>query len=156
MPGAKFWPRLIQFLGYDPRPKPATLGEALRRFRQGRGTSQRALAAELKVDHKTLRWWEGVRIPQGKHLARLLGMLGTDNLELLDRMDLDSVGGSLARDPNSIGQALVRYRSVQGMTQKQMAAALKVHPGTLAKWEREYRTPTGEFLGRVNSVLGED
>jgi hypothetical protein len=26
---------------------------------------------------------------------------------------------------------------------------------TLAKWEREYRTPTGEFLERINAVLGE-
>ena len=154
MPGAKFWQVIIQFLGYDPRPKPETLGEALRRFRGTRGIPQRRLAAELKVDHKTLRWWEqGVRIPEGSHLARVIGLLGADVLELLDSIDLHSVGGSLARAPNTIGQALIRYRAEQHLSQKQLAAALEVHPGTLAKWELEYRTPAGEFLARVNRML---
>ena len=100
------------------------------------------------------RWWErGVRMPQGRYLARVFALLGTDKLDLLEHVAFDSVGGNLARDPNTIGQALVRYRTRQAMSQKQMAALLEVHPGTLAKWEREYRTPTGEFLARVQSVV---
>ena len=77
-PGLRFWPRIIQFLGYDPRPEAATPGQALRRWRRGSGLSQRQLAERLGVDPKTLRWWEqGVRIPPGKHLEKVKAILRT-------------------------------------------------------------------------------
>jgi DNA-binding transcriptional regulator YiaG len=57
-PGLRLWPRIIQFVGYDPRPEGRTIGEALIRHRQGRGLSQTELANALAVDPSTLARWE--------------------------------------------------------------------------------------------------
>ena len=46
-----------------------------------------------------------------------------------------------------------RYRAGQGLSQRNLAEALRVDPSTLARWENEERVPTGEFLGRVQTVL---
>jgi transcriptional regulator with XRE-family HTH domain len=65
-PGLKFWPRIIQFLGYDPRPAPETIGQAIRRHREGQGMTQEELASSLHVDPTTLaRWEQGARRPVG-------------------------------------------------------------------------------------------
>ncbi len=42
-PGFGWMPVIIGFLGYDPRPAPRTIGEALRRHRTNRGMTQKAL-----------------------------------------------------------------------------------------------------------------
>ena len=62
---------VIRFLGYDPRPVPNTIGEALVRHRTGQGMSPKELAAKLSVDPTTLaRWERGERQPGGKFLKR--------------------------------------------------------------------------------------
>ena len=71
-PGLRFWPRIIRFLGYDPRPGPATLGERIRRYRNAKGLSQQMLAVRLQVDPSTLaRWERDERSPAGQFLERL-------------------------------------------------------------------------------------
>lgn len=75
-PGLKFWASIIRFLGYDPRPAPKTLGQALRRHRTGQGVSQKELANQLKVDPSTLaRWEREERIPVGEFQQRVLAVL---------------------------------------------------------------------------------
>jgi transcriptional regulator with XRE-family HTH domain len=71
-PDLRCLPRVIRWLGYDPRPKARTIGEALVRYREGKGASQRQLAKRLAVDPSTLaRWERGKRIPSGDYLARI-------------------------------------------------------------------------------------
>jgi transcriptional regulator with XRE-family HTH domain len=41
------------------------------------------------------------------------------------------------------------------MSQKQLAERLDVDPSTLAKWERGERLPKGNFLRRVESLVGQ-
>ena len=155
-PSATVWPSVIRFLGYDPRPEPTTVGEALKRYRGSAGVSQRTLAGRLHVDQKTLAWWEqGIRMPQGKHLARVLSILKGEGLNL-DSVKFGTVGGNPEQAPNTLGQTLVRYRAENGITQKRLAAELGVHPRTLAKWELDYRAPTAESLRRVQRMLGSD
>ncbi len=75
-PGLTLWPSVIQFLGYDPRPAAETVGKALKRYREGIGLSQEAFAGHLRVDQKTLAWWEqGIRTPRGKYLDRVKTVL---------------------------------------------------------------------------------
>jgi transcriptional regulator with XRE-family HTH domain len=70
-PGLRQWPKIIAFLGYDPRPPAEGVGPALVAWRQGRGLSQRELAARLEVDPSTLAKWErGERMPKGPHRLR--------------------------------------------------------------------------------------
>lgn len=62
-PRGKNWPRIIQFLEYDPRPKPTTPGSWLVWFRDLIGSDQRSLAQTLGIDVRTLRVWESSNQP---------------------------------------------------------------------------------------------
>jgi DNA-binding transcriptional regulator YiaG len=82
-PRLSFWPKITEFLGYDPmpEPKPSDLAQRIQWARRRQGLSLRGLAKQLSVDTDTLRRWEcGIRTPRGKHLVlveRFLGDLGT-------------------------------------------------------------------------------
>lgn len=69
-------PAVIHWLRYDPRPLTESLGLRIRRWREGRGVSQMALAKRLNVDPGTLaRWEKGVREPQHRDRGRVLRLL---------------------------------------------------------------------------------
>lgn len=57
-PAMKHWPKIIEFLGYDPNPEPNTLGKRLAAYRRHQGLSRKSLAAVLAVDEGTLWRWE--------------------------------------------------------------------------------------------------
>ena len=57
-PEFRFWPALIRFIGYDPRPEPATLALRIRDTRRKQGISQRELARRLELDPSTVAAWE--------------------------------------------------------------------------------------------------
>ena len=56
--------------------------------------------------------------------------------------------------PRNCGEQLVQRRSSLGLSQKDAAKQLGVDPGTLARWERGERQPTGAFLVRVQRFVG--
>jgi DNA-binding transcriptional regulator YiaG len=58
MPEVRHWPAVLRFLGYDPRPEPASWPERLRFVREGRGLTQGELASLLGVDIRTVNAWE--------------------------------------------------------------------------------------------------
>jgi transcriptional regulator with XRE-family HTH domain len=71
-PEIRFLPAIWGFLGYDPRPKPTTIGERLVAYRLGRGWARPRLARELGIDPSTLaRWERGARLPFGVYCARI-------------------------------------------------------------------------------------
>ena len=71
-PAILYIPRLIHFVGYDPRPVPTSLAERLKAHRIGLGLSQRAMANRLSVDPGTLAKWEtGRREPAGAYWERV-------------------------------------------------------------------------------------
>ena len=51
----RFYPALIQFLGYNPLPEARTRGQAIRRARLSQGLSQELLAKLAGVDEGTVR-----------------------------------------------------------------------------------------------------
>jgi len=54
-PALRFIPRIIHFLGYDPRGEGRSLGERLRLLRQGLGLSGKETARAIGLDPGTLR-----------------------------------------------------------------------------------------------------
>lgn len=78
-PDLRMVPRVVEFLGKDPRPVPTTLAERVHRRRIGLGMTIELLASELGIDPGTLAAWErGCRRPVGKFLAKVSGFLGED------------------------------------------------------------------------------
>ena len=57
-PDVRFWPTILRFLGYDPRPEPASLGGRIRAAREGEGLSEEVLARRLGLDPGTVAAWE--------------------------------------------------------------------------------------------------
>ena len=59
-PTLRFWPRIVEFLGYDPRPdeEPGSLAERLKTQRRRLGLSRKRLVAILKTDPSNLAGWE--------------------------------------------------------------------------------------------------
>lgn len=73
-PNLQMLPKVIEFMGHDPRPEPeaGSVSQALVRYRLRRGISQRQLATSLRVDPSTLAKWErGIRVPSGRFLQRV-------------------------------------------------------------------------------------
>ena len=58
----RFMPRVVAFLGYDPRQESGQLGDRIRARREGLGLSQVALAARLGLNASTVVAWERGRI----------------------------------------------------------------------------------------------
>ncbi|MFL6260454.1 MAG: helix-turn-helix domain-containing protein [Thermoanaerobaculia bacterium] len=58
----RFLPKVMAFLGYDPRPGGRTIGERIRALRERRGLSQKALAEQLGIHASTVTTWERGRV----------------------------------------------------------------------------------------------
>ena len=79
-PTIRFWPSIIDFLGYDPSPKPTSISEKLRALRRRRGWNQKRLAQELGVDPTTLgRWERGAGPFSRKHWALVETLLAAES-----------------------------------------------------------------------------
>ena len=52
-----------------------------------------------------------------------------------------------------VGERLLAYRRERGLAQKVLASFLGVDPGTLARWERGVRMPTGRYARLAEAFL---
>ena len=77
-PPARFYPRIIDFLGYDPHEVPQSLGEKIAARRRALGFSRKRLAKWLGIDKATVRRLEeGTSKPTGKRAAIIETFLST-------------------------------------------------------------------------------
>ena len=58
----RFLPKVVAFLGYDPRQETGQLGERIRALRERQGLSQVALAEKLGLNASTVNAWECGRV----------------------------------------------------------------------------------------------
>jgi transcriptional regulator with XRE-family HTH domain len=68
IPTDRYYPALIEFLGCEPWPTPATLAERLRASRLRRGLSQEQAAVVMQVSSDSISDWESGRVPR-HHLS---------------------------------------------------------------------------------------
>jgi transcriptional regulator with XRE-family HTH domain len=61
-PEIRYWPALIRFLGYDPHPAPATIGEWIASERRRAGLARRRLAELVGWDPTTIERYEADRV----------------------------------------------------------------------------------------------
>jgi len=102
---------------------------------------QREVAERIRVDETTVFSWEAnASNPEIRYMPAIIWFLGYNPLP----------------EASGWGERLVRQRTNLGLSQKEAAKRLGVDAGTLARWERGDREPTGVFLGRVKRFLSDE
>lgn len=138
-PRLTHWPDILAFLGYDPRPLPPTIGQKLRRHREGLGLSILEAAAMMGVNSSTLSTWE--RMPDEKH----------------SHISIPPIADFLGYNPLPVPQSIVEYilfsRYSAGLSQKAMARQLGVCLQVMSAWERGKECPPPDMLQRIQSVV---
>jgi len=99
---------------------------------------QKQVAKQLGVDEASVYNWENNRSKPGLvYMPAIIRFLGYNPLPPVDGW----------------ADGLVQRRTILGLSQKESAKRLGVDPGTLARWERGEREPTGKFAARVSHFL---
>jgi transcriptional regulator with XRE-family HTH domain len=116
-----------------------TLGDHLRKRRLDLALTQKDVAKRLGADEGSVWNWEKNRSsPALRFVPRIIEFLGyaPDDTK-----------------PETLGQRIVAFRRLRGLTQKELAQRLGVDPSTLAGWEQGEHWPTRRLLPRLNEVI---
>lgn len=117
---------------------PETIGDHIRLRRLGLKLVQRDVAGRIGVDKASIVNWESnIRQPTLEYMPAIIEFLGFNPLP----------------PAKNVAERLVRNRTTLGLSQKQAAEKIGVDPGTLARWERGEREPTGEIAVRAELLL---
>ncbi len=109
-----------------------TLGDHLRKRRLDLDLLQKDVAKMIGVCEQSICNWEkNLAKPAIKYIPKII--------KLLDYIPFDT-------STISIGQKIILYRKLNGLTQKMLACQLDIDPSTLRKWERDKSKPCGKLL----------
>jgi len=98
------------------------------------------LARQLGVWTSTVNTWENHRFdPEVRHVPRIVQFLGYD---------------PFGPPPSNFTSRLKAARIAAGLTRRQLARRLGIHPATVAKWERGEAQPMMDFRKRLQRKLG--
>jgi transcriptional regulator with XRE-family HTH domain len=104
------------------------------------GLRQSDVAQRIGVWTQTVNYWENNHFkPEVQHVPKIVTFLG-----------YDPFGRPTAGVPGQLKAA----RIAAGLTRRQVAARLGVHPGTVAEWERGEARPGRTLLDQIRVFLG--
>jgi transcriptional regulator with XRE-family HTH domain len=104
------------------------------------GLRQSDVADRIGVWTSTVNYWEKNRFnPEVQYVPKVVAFLGYDPFEL---------------PPASFPLQLKAARIAAGLTRRQLATRLGVHPGTVAEWERGTAAPIRLSQKRLRALLG--
>jgi transcriptional regulator with XRE-family HTH domain len=115
-----------------------TMADHLLRRRLTLKLLQRQVAEQIGVDKCSIFNWENNRTnPDIEYIPAIIRFLGYNPLP----------------SSHTWAERLVQGRTAMGLTQKEAAGRMGVDPGTLARWERGEREPTGAFATAAKRFL---
>ncbi len=147
------------------------IGTYIRDLRTARGWSVERLARAGRVAPSTLRRWEGGGFqPRLDKLDRVLAALGASAAQRRHAAALvaaprgarrfhDAVVGRAGDDEEiagwmpGAGDLWWALRTRRGITARQVAGALRVHPSQVSRWEHSRCAPPEELLGPLFDLL---
>ncbi len=104
------------------------------------GLRQSDVARTIGVWTSTVNYWENKHFnPEVQYVPKLVAFLGYDPFE---------------PPPASFPLQLRTARISAGFTRRQLAARLRVHPGTVAEWERGEARPVRTSQRKLRALLG--
>jgi len=116
-----------------------TWGDQLRKRRLDLALTQKDVAQRLGTNEASVWNWEKNRSsPALRFIPRIIAFLGyaPDDTK-----------------PQHLGQQIVAFRRLRGLTQKALALRLGVDPSTVAGWERGEHRPSRHLTSIVGRVL---
>jgi transcriptional regulator with XRE-family HTH domain len=115
-----------------------TLGDHIRTRRLDLGLRQSDVAEFVGAYTSTVNTWENRHFsPDVRFVPKIIEFLGYD---------------PFGAPPTTFPEQLKAARVAAGLTRRQLAAMIGVHPGTVAEWERGEVEPL-EFSGRQLKAL---
>jgi len=116
-----------------------TLGDHLRKRRLELKLCQREVAQLLGVEKATIWNWENnYSSPYLYYIPRIIKFLGYVPFE---------------DQAKSLGEKILNYRRLLGITQKELANRLDIDPSTLARWEKNESKPKEKLFKKLNKFL---
>jgi transcriptional regulator with XRE-family HTH domain len=113
-----------------------TIGDHLRKRRLDLELFQKDVAHILGVcDPSVYNWENNLAEPAIKYIPKIIEFLG------YVPFDTSTL---------SVGERIVVYRRLHGLSQKKLAHDLDIDPCTLRKWERDKRKPSESFIKDLN------
>lgn len=137
-PSLRTMPRIIRFLGFDPRPPGRTVGEMLRRYRESLGMSRIKAAWAMGVDPTTVSKWE--RQGDGRHDHRSIPVIAR------------FLGYCPLSEPDSLQEFIRSTRVAAGLNQARFAQVLEVSQSIVSAWELGKSSPSSEQVGRIKAI----
>jgi transcriptional regulator with XRE-family HTH domain len=94
------------------------------------------LSLRFNVSDITIYLWERNKVrPSLAQIPKIIEFLGRDPFE---------------KQTENLGDRILEYRRIHGLTQKKLSEQLGVDPTTLAGWERGEHKPTKRLLDRLS------
>lgn len=138
-PNLRAWPGVINFLGYDPKPVGQTVGEKLRRHREGRGLSLPEVARIMDVDPATVRKWETQPDARQNHIS----------IPAIIRF----LGYSPMPAPQSPAEEARQLRYILGLTIEQLGKKLGVYRDKIWRWEVGKSSVSEGILEKLRTLI---
>jgi transcriptional regulator with XRE-family HTH domain len=114
------------------------LGDHIRKRRLDLGLLQKQVAKKIGVDESTIYNWERQRtLPEIRFIAPIIEFLGYDPFP----------------EPELFQERLKTNRLRMGLSQKKLAAKLRIDPGTVGNWERAKHKPTKKFQKAIKDLI---
>jgi transcriptional regulator with XRE-family HTH domain len=116
-----------------------TWGDWIRARRIDLKLTKHQLSLNLNVSGITIYLWAKNKVqPSLAQIPKIIEFLESDPFE---------------KTSENLGEKIREYRRIHGLTQKKLAAHLRIDETTLAGWEKGEHTPAKGLLSKLESLL---
>jgi transcriptional regulator with XRE-family HTH domain len=116
-----------------------TWGDWIKARRLDLKLTKRQLSRRFNVDDVTIYLWEKNRVkPSLAQIPKIIEFLGNDPFE---------------KETQALGDRILEYRRIHGLTQEKFAVQLGIDQTTLAGWESGEHQPTKRLLNKLKSFF---
>lgn len=169
-PEIKYYPAIMDFLGYCPYVKPQTWGEKLKLFRTHSGLTFKQLAKNIGVDPCSLQRWEKGKIKPWKSMVSVVENYFNQKLpsQDFDSSCEEKLNISIINFPppqpvrnitysdklDSLGDHIRKKRLDLKLLQKDVGELLGVKKATICNWENNNCDPEICYYPMIMNFLG--
>ena len=117
---------------------PQTFGEHMLKVRIDRNLKRGTVAKEIGVTAIAIRAWElGKSVPEMPEMKKAIAFLGYYPFP----------------KPLTLGEHLLRYRRLHGLSIKELSELLEVNVGSISLWERGMVTPVPDTMQKIEELI---